>query len=301
MNRFFLFLCVFMLSFATMITAEPTPERLKVFVSILPQIYFVEQIGGELVDVEVLVGPGMSPHTYEPLPKQMGRLSRASILFTIGVPFEEAIKNRIVSLCPDLKVVETDKNVERRFMLEHESINNHDHQHGEDCDHGSGTSDPHIWLDPQLAIIQGENIAIALKESLPMHAKTIDKRFRQFIYDMHSLTEEIIKKLEPVKGQKMLVFHPAFGYFADRFGLKQIPIEIAGKEPAPKQLVDLIRMCKREKISVVFVQEQFPAASAETVARSIHGAVVKINPLSADYANNLRHIADGIVKGLARK
>lgn len=291
-------LLVFLLLLTTSVSAESS-AKLQVFASILPQKFFIEKIGGDLVNVEVLVGPGMSPHTYEPLPQQMSRLSRARLFFTIGVPFEKVLKDKIVSVCPDLKLVETDKGVVRRSMQTHEDSS--DHQHDEGCTHGEGEPDPHIWLDPELVMIQAGNIAEALKREMPDKSGEIEARLSAFVEELSSLSAELAKQLEPLKGQTLLVFHPAFGYFADRYGLKQQAIEIEGKEPAPRQLVELIRRCRAENVHVVFVQKQFPVSAAETVARSINGSVVSINPLAENYIENLKEIARAVALGMQKK
>lgn len=292
-------LVVFVIALAPAFSQTAVSDPLSVFTSILPQKFFVEQIGGDLVKVEVLVGPGMSPHTYEPLPQQMSSLSRARLFFAIGVPFENVLRQKLVSICPNLKIIDTDKGITRRLMQTYEESDGH--MHTADCDHSAGTSDPHIWLDPELVIIQGQNIAAALKEALPEHAAAIDARLEKFTATMRELIDELTLVLEPVKGETMLVFHPAFGYFADRFGLKQKAIEIEGKEPAPRQLVNLIRYCKAQKIHIVFVQKQFPVSAAETVARSINGSVIIIDPLSDNYIDNLRALGASLAKGLLRK
>lgn len=287
--------------FSTLLSAQTAGEgtvKLKVFASILPQKFFVEQIGGDLVNVEVLVGPGMSPHTYEPLPQQMSSLSRADIFFAIGVPFEKVLRKKLVSVCPSLKIVDTDTGIKRRMMQTYEESG---HVHSSDCQHEAGEADPHIWLDPELAIIQGQNIARALKEALPEKTEVIEGRLADFTSRLRALIAELTTVLEPVKGETMLVFHPAFGYFADRFGLKQKAIEIEGKEPAPRQLVELIRRCRAENIHIVFVQKQFPTSAAETVARSINGSVVIIDPLSENYIVSLQELGNAVVKGLLRK
>lgn len=274
-------------------------SKLEVFTSILPQKFFVERIGGDLVNVEVLVGPGMSPHTYEPLPQQMSRLSRARLFFTIGVPFEKSLKQRIVSVCPDLKLVETDAGIKKRIMQSNED--SADHEHHEGCTHGSGEPDPHIWLDPDLVMIQAQNIAAALKAEIPEKAGEFESRLSAFIFELSALSDELAKILKPYKGEAMLVFHPAFGYLAERYGLEQRAIEIEGKEPGPRQLVELIRRCRAENIHVVFVQKQFPVSAAETVARSINGRVVAINPLAGNYLENLREMAMAIAGGVKKK
>ncbi|PKL43725.1 MAG: ABC transporter substrate-binding protein [Candidatus Riflebacteria bacterium HGW-Riflebacteria-1] len=268
-------------------------SRIKVFTSILPQKYFVEKIASGLVDVEVLVGSGMSPHTFEPLPQQMSRLSRASIFFLVGVPFEQSLTQRLSAICPDLKLVNTDKGVTRRLM----SSNDGGHEHGEDCVHEPGAPDPHIWLDPVLVIIQAENIAAALSEALPDHKERLAAGLQNFTDELRALDEELTAKLAPVKGETILVFHPAFGYFADRYGLEQQAVEIEGKEPGPRQLADLIRQCRRQNIHTVFVQKQFPVAAAQTIARAINGTVMPIDPLAEDYVDNLRQFGEALLAG----
>ncbi len=269
-------------------------RKVKVFTSILPQKYFVEQIAGDLVDVEVLVGPGMSPHTFEPLPQQMSRLSRAAVFFMIGVPFEQALIQRLTAICPDLKLVDTGKDVPRRAMDAQET----DHQHSADCVHETGAPDPHIWLDPMLAVIQAEAISKALVEIMPEHDAKIKEGLQKLTAGLKAVDEQLTIDLEPVKGQIMLVFHPAFGYFAARYGLQQKAVEVEGKEPGPRQLAELIRKCRQLNVRVVFVQKQFPVAAAETVARAINGAVVQIDPLAEDYIDNLRHLGEAVLAGV---
>ncbi|OGK10570.1 MAG: hypothetical protein A2W80_18855 [Candidatus Riflebacteria bacterium GWC2_50_8] len=268
--------------------------KIQVFTSILPQKYFVEQIAGDLVDVEVLVGPGMSPHTFEPLPQQMSRLSRASMFFLIGVPFEQSLIARLKAICPDLRLVSTDKNVPRRSM----STNDGDHQHSEDCVHEPGAPDPHIWLDPVLAITQAENIADALIEALPDHKDKLADGLKKLTEELRALNAGLTAQLAPIRGETMLVFHPAFGYFADRYGLKQRAVEIEGKEPGPRQLADLIRYCRSQNIHVVFVQKQFPVAAAQAIARAISGTVIQIDPLAEDYVANLRQLGEAVLAGI---
>jgi len=292
-------LAVFLLSLFVPAAAEAATStlRLEIFASILPQKFFIEKLVGDLANVEVMVGPGMSPHTYEPLPQQMSRISRARLFFTIGVPFEKTLEKKLQAVCPDLKIVATNHNVEYRMMESSDQT----HVHSESCTHGHGEPDPHIWLDPHQVMVQAVNIAEALKENMPDHRSQIEARLASFTIELQQLSDELAGILEPVKGQTMLVFHPAFGYFADRFGLKQLAVEIEGKEPGPRQLAELIRKCRKENIHLIFVQQQFPVAAANTVAEAINGAVVPIDPLAEDYFNNLRYIAAAVSKGLTKK
>lgn len=273
-------------------------EKLNVFVSILPQKYFAEKLLGDNGNVEVLIGPGQSPHTYEPLPQQMGRLSRSDIFFTVGIPFEKALMKKLANLCPKLKIIASDDGIEKRIMTEEHSHheehdNDHDNGHHEEVHrHGVGEKDPHFWLDPEKALTMTENMAKAIVTEKPELQSVIEANLEKTKSELNSLTSELTTKLNPYKGQTMLVFHPAFGYFADKFGLVQKSVEIEGKEPAPKQLGELIRNCRAEGIKIIFIQKQFPASTAKTIADSIGGKVVAIDPLAEDYFVNLKSMAD---------
>ena len=287
-------LAIFLFSLQNIVLAE-MPARLSVFVSIQPQKFFLEQLAGELANVEVMVGPDLSPHTYEPLPQQMSRLSRARLFFTIGVPFEKALAKRLADVCPDLKIIDT------THGIAYQSMESYNHQHSETCSHGAGQLDPHVWLDPDQVIIQAQNITAALQEALPVASATFAARLASFSQQLQSLSNDLSAVLAPVKGQTMLVFHPAFGYFARRFGLIQQAIEIEGKEPGPRQLVELIRKCRSEGIHIIFVQKQFPVVAAQTIATAIDGAVVIIDPLAENYFANLRQIATTVATAIQKQ
>ena len=274
-------------------------EKLVVFVSILPQKYFAEKLLGSNGEINVLIDAGQSPHTYEPLPQQMGKLSRADIFFTVGVPFETALKSKICSLCPDLKIYDTDANIEKRIMLEehyHEEGGHYEEKghNSEEHHHGVGEKDPHFWLDPLKASQMAENMAKAIVCVRPELKDSVSNNLENIKTDMNALVDSLSAVLAGYKGKTMLVFHPAFGYFADRFGLIQKSVEIEGKEPTPKQLSNLIKDCNSQGVKTIFVQKQFPASIAKTIADSIGGKVVAIDPLAENYIENLKSMAGSI-------
>ncbi|MBW1723394.1 MAG: zinc ABC transporter substrate-binding protein [Deltaproteobacteria bacterium] len=260
-------------------------HKLKVFVSILPQAYFVERIGGEAVDVEVLVGPGQSPATYEPTPKQMARLGRARVYFRVGTPFEKGFIRKVKAAFKNLEIVDTRKGVPLRYFS---------------TSRGDGTEvpDPHIWLDPKRVRIQAATICDTLCRLLPERAETFRRNLQNFLEDLERLDRRIADILGPLKGGTFFVFHPAFGYFGDSYGLKQEAVEIAGKQPGPRQLAELIERARRKHVRVIFVQPQFARNLAEKVARAIGGAVVPIDPLPRDYLKGLERMAEALRKGL---
>jgi len=259
----------------------------------------VERVGGERVDVEVLVGPGQSPHAYDLTPKQLEGLSRAKVYFRVGVDFEEALVPRIQRLFKNLNVVDLRAGVPLRTLTAEELTAEEVHEaHGHEPGAESGRPDPHIWLNPLLVKTQARTICDALVKLDPQHSADYRKNLAGFEADLDRVHAEIAKALAPLKGREMFVFHPAFGYFADAYGLKQVPVEIEGKEPTAKELTDLIARAKADHVKVIFVQPQFSRKSAEAIAQAIGGAVVPIDDLARDYLKNLEDIAAKIKAGL---
>lgn len=261
----------------------------KTFVSIAPHAYFVKAIGGDLVDIEVLVAPGQSPATYEPGPGQLARLAEAEVLFTTGVPFEKRLMTKIAEGFDKLRIVKLHDGIKLRPI---------DRDDGNDHDHG-GSGDPHVWLDPALASIQAETIAATLAQLRPADSTFFLTNLEILKRAIDSAQVSIKEMLAPVEGQAMYVFHPSFGYFADAFGLRQVAIEHDGKEPSARQLAELIEAAGEDGVRVLFVQPQFSRKQAEAVGEAVGARIVTLDPLSQDYINNLFDMASKIGKNLS--
>lgn len=276
-------------------------DRVTVFVSIVPQKYFVQQIGRDHVDVKVMVAPGASPATYEPKPRQMAALAKARIYFAIGVPFERAWLEKIVAANPEMTVVHTDKGIAKISMAAHrhsDEAADHDHQHAEDShEHhqketaGGSGRDPHIWLSPPLVKQQAAVVLRALKEIDPARQHDYQANYENFIAEIDTLDARLRKRFADKQGTRFMVFHPSWGYFARTYGLEQIAIEIEGKNPKPAQLQALIEQARRSEVKVIFVQPQFSTKSAELVAAQIGGEVAFADPLAEDWPANLQKVA----------
>jgi zinc transport system substrate-binding protein len=259
-----------------------------VFVSVLPQADFVEHLAGDRVGVEVLVRPGESPATYEPTPRQMAALSRAKLFFRIGMPFEEALLPKIKSMMKGLRIVDTRKGIALRRM---KGAGGHD-------GHGDEGLDPHIWTNPRLVKIQARTMVDALEEIDPAGKETYEEDYRKFAAALDALDAKLAKALKPVRGRTFLVFHPAWGYFADAYGLVQEPIQLEGKTPSARQLARIISKAKKAGAKVIFVQPQFSQSKAEAIAKAIGGAVVPIDPLARDYIANMEEVAEKVREGV---
>jgi zinc transport system substrate-binding protein len=257
---------------------------LPVFVSILPQKYFVERVGGEQVAVSVMVGPGQSPETYEPTPKQMAALSQARLYFSIGVAFEDSWMKRIQAANPTLRVVPMQRGVALLPLTG---------PGGE-----SDGIDPHLWTSPQRVKLMAGNVRDALIQADPDHRGDYESNYRTFAAGMDKLDRDIRAILASAKGKRFMVFHPSWGYFAHDYGLRQIPIEAEGKEPGAKSLARVIDLGKREGVKVIFVQTQFSRRTAETVAVAIGARVVGVDPLAENYPQNLLRVAHEFANAL---
>ena len=284
-------------------SATATEEKLDITVSILPQKYFVERIGGDTVEVNVMVEPGASPATYEPKPEQMKALSDAEAYLRIGVPFEKSWMSRIESANQQMKLVDLTQGIDRREMSHHHhhegEAHNHDHHHGkEEHDHDhheeekeTANLDPHIWLSPELVKKQAETIYTALVELNPEKETYYQENLTEFISDLENLDQNIEETLTDLEQRTFMVFHPSWGYFAEEYNLEMIPIEVGGTEPSAAELSQFIKEAKAEEISVIFVQPQFGVRSAEAIAKSVNAEVLEIDPLAENWLENMQSVA----------
>ena len=264
-------------------------KKLAVFVSIPPQKYFLQQIGRQRVDVEVMVQPGASPATYEPKPRQMAAISRTQIFFAIGVPFEKTWLKKIAAANPDMQVVHTDHGIQKIPMAT-DHTESEDHRGKDHQDH-HGELDPHIWLSPTLVMTQARTILNALVKIDPDHSAIYEANAKVFVSKLAALDADLKNTFAGKQGFQFMVFHPSWGYFARTYGLQQVPVEIEGKDPKPAQLKALIEYAQKKHINIIFVQPQFSSRSAELVAKEIGGQVIFADPLAADWSGNLRAVA----------
>ncbi len=259
-------------------------DKIKIFVSIPPQAHFVKAIGGDQVDISVMVAPEKSPADYEPSPRQMMALSRADIYFAIGVPFESAWLEKFAGVNPDLKIRHTEKDIAKRPIADH-----HDHSHTHE-----EIKDPHTWLSPPLVMLQARRIMNGLIAESPESASLFTENYKKFVHQLAVLDTELIHQFKQISNPRFMVFHPSWGYFADAYGLVQIPIEVAGKAPKAKEVQRLIQTARQSGIAFILTQPQFSDKQARIIAREIGARVITADPLAGDWAQNLRAVARAI-------
>ena len=279
-----------------------TQEQILVAVSILPQIEFVEKVGGDKVKVMVMVPPGASPHTYEPTPNQMIDLSNAKIYAKVGsgVEFELGWMDKIADLNKNMLVVDCSDGIKLMDIAEEEKKAHKKAHEAEEAgeenkkheEHEESSKDPHIWLSPKNAKIMAENIYKGLIKVDPANKEYYWKNMEIYIAELDEIDRKISEKLKNLSNRKILVFHPAWGYFCKDYNLTQVAIEKSGKEPTPEGIRNLITQAKENNISIIFASPEFSTRSAEAIANEINGKVVLISPLERNYTANLYKVAD---------
>ncbi len=271
-----------------LLVAAPVAAAVQVAVSLLPQAFLVERVGGDRVATVVLVGPGDNEATYAPSPGKLAALESAIVWFTLGVPFEKAWLPRIAADRPDLEIVDLARGLPRRSIED---------GHGEG--HGAGEPDPHTWTDPRLAARMAVTIGETLARLDPPNGEAYRANARALEAELLTLHEELAARLAPAAGGVFIVFHPSWGYFADAYGLVQLPIETGGHEPGPRTLATLIERGRAAGARAVFVQPQFSGRSANAVAEALGARVIRADPLARDYIGNLRMLGDTVARALA--
>ncbi len=268
----------------------------SVCVSIPPQAYFVKKIAGDKADITVLIPPGASPATYSPKPSQLRAIKKASLYFTIGVPFEKNWLERFKSINPKLKIVDMTRDITKIPMQNHLDHDTEQHGHDSHGHHAHAGLDPHVWLSPALV----EKMAEVIKETFikedPKNSAFYRQNYQNFLREIEEIRSKIAKILSGLKQKEFIVFHPSFGYFCEEFGLKQVAIEKEGKEPSLRYMKRLIDFAKKHGIKTIFVEPQFSQKSARYIAKAIGGKVQSIDPLAYDWERNIMEIAKSFEK-----
>jgi zinc transport system substrate-binding protein len=248
-------------------TAEPAP---LVAVSVLPQAWFVAQLAGDRVRVAVMIPPGASPATHEPAIADVRAIEEAALYARVGhLPFETAWLARLLSERTDLPIVSAPG-------AEDPAI------------------DPHVWLAPRNARAMARSLHGALSKLLPADREALDANLAALLGEIDAVDAHCRRRLAPKRGGRFWVFHPAWGHFAEAYGIVQVAIQREGKEPDARALAELIRQAKAARVPVVFVQPHFDTAAARVIASEIGARVEVLDPLAYSWGQNLRHAADAL-------
>lgn len=270
--------------FASLIFALPLLAKPIISVSIPPQSYFVQKIAGDSVELNEIIPPNTDEHNFDFKPSVIEKLEKSHIYFTIGLEFEKILLHKFKDLFKELKIVDSTEGIK---AIEISSK----HTHHEEEHHEEHLNDPHIWLDPLLVKTMVDTIAKALIKQYPHNKALYEANLAHFKKELDMLDMQIKSLLKDKKGKKFIVYHPSWAYFARRYDLIQISVEIDGKEPKVKDLKALIELAKKEKIQTIFVQKGFPKSTAELLAKECSADIVEIDHLSRAWQGELLNSA----------
>jgi len=252
--------------------------KIGVVVTVGPQEEFVKRVGGDRVNVTVMVPSGADPHTYEPLPNQMKEVQDAQIYFQVGsgIEFELSWMDKIASMNPEMKLVNTSEGI---TLLP----NTAEQEEG---------SDPHVWVSPKNAKIMVENIYQTLIQTDPENKDYYTENRDEYLKELDELDKNITQTLSGKNNTKIMVYHPAWAYFCKDYNLQQIAIESEGKEPTPQEIANLVDEARADNIKIIFVTPEFSSSNAEVIANEIGGKVVVVDPLDSNYLENMQKVAE---------
>jgi zinc transport system substrate-binding protein len=262
-------------------------SNINAIVSILPQQTFLKAIGGDKVNITLMVLPGNSPHTYEPKPSQMIAVAKSELYLAIDVEFEHVWLPKFQSLNSKMHIVDITNGIRKMPMKQAH------HAHKAEGNHEG--KDPHIWTSPSNVKIIAENIYEALVKYDAPNAPYYKTNLDAFLASIDKTDTQIKKILSVLKGSRtFMVFHPSWGYFSKAYNLEQIAVEVEGKSPKPRELVTLIKEAREENVTAIFTQPEFSDSSAKIIANELHIPVVKMSPMAPNWSENLIDMAKTI-------
>lgn len=286
MKRFILLLTAITFTLSGCNSVSTDSDKKTLTVTILPQKNITKQIAGDVYEVNVMIPPGASPATYEPTPRQLGKLNHSKAYLKTGhLVFEKAWMDKFKSSTPGLKIFDTSKGLN---LIEK-----------------NGRIDPHIWTSPEMVAGMAQNIRDILLQLTREESKTererINTNYQKFEKEIDSLQQTIKSMLKPFRGEAFLIYHPALSYYCREFNLKQISIEVEGKEPSASYMQKVIRESKEKNIKAILIQEQFDKKKALTIANELNAKVITINPLAEDWSNSIMDITKKLAEAFKSK
>ncbi|MDM7911955.1 MAG: zinc ABC transporter substrate-binding protein [Methanotrichaceae archaeon] len=282
----FVILLMITIALGGCISQTENTAQVRAATTIIPLGEFVAAVGGERVNVSVLVPPGAEPHTFEPTPSQIRQIADADVYFKNGVGLENWVDN-MIEVNPKMHVVDTSRNVSLIADTIEAAITD-----------GSTAMDTHIWLSPRRAMIQVQNICDGLIAVDPEGKDYYINNRDNYIAKLIELDAYLNSTFAGTEKKKFIVLHPAWIYFAKDYGLEQIAIEVEEKEPGPRYLAEVVNTARANNITTVFVEPQYNPKLAEVIAKEIGGKVVTIDDLAPNYIENMKSVGDKIAESL---
>lgn len=247
---------------------EESGGKLTVVATIFPLADFVKNVAGDKFEVVTLLRPGDSPHTYEPSSRDMKAVARAALLVVNGAGLDFWVERLKSAASDNMVELDTSAILEKEGLL----LSGGEHE---------GGVNPHYWLDPVLAQKQVEAIASALVAVDPENKDFYLANAADYIAQLKSLDAEIRVTTDGFSSREFITFHPAWTYFAKRYGLVEAAVieEAPGKEPSPEYIMHVVDVAKSLKVKAIFAEPQFNSRAAEAIAGDSGAIVLLLDPI----------------------
>ena len=279
----YLSIIVFMVGVLLTSCVGNVPQKRIVTVTVLPQKYFAEKIAGDKFEINCVVPNGSNPEAYDPSPSHLVYVGKSEAYFKIGhIGFEVAWLDKLLNNNPDMKLYDTSVGV--KLLSGTHGHDDPEHVHSE-------TFDPHIWSSPKQARIIARNMYDAFVELDPDNRKYNKKNYDLLLLEINRVDSVLTKKLEKVKGETFVIYHPSLSYLAHDYGLRQLSVEYNGKAPSAYYIKQVVDTARENDVKVIFIQKEFDVKQAETLAEELQCRVAQINPLNYNWSEELENIA----------
>lgn len=274
MFRHYLFLLLLLCPLAGP-AAEPAP--LQVLVSIPPQRYLVERIGGEHVRVRVMLAAGQAPETFDPSMRKLETLEQVRLYFLIGVPFETVWRQTLRDIYPGMAIVPCCAEL---LAPDEQGL------------------DPHVWTSPRKAREIADLIMRVLIEVDPLRRHEYAANHARLDARLAALDDYARRSFSERRTDVFITAHSAWGHLAHDYGLREVSLESNGREIGPRGLAQLVTTARDEGIHTLFVQPNHRSPVVRTLAHEIDADVVALDPLAGDYPANMKKVIDSIAEAL---
>lgn len=271
--------------------------KIKVSCLIAPISWIAAQIGGDYANCDSMIPDGENIHAYNPTPQEINRLQSADYYLLIGLPIEYKTISKVLK-DSEVAIVDVTSNIKRRKISGEENCDDcgHDHGHDHKADEHEQFTDTHLWLSPPNNLKIAKAICDMLVKADPANEAQYQKNLTAFTLKINDVDSKLKQQLAPLKGQKMMVYHPAFGYFSDYYGMIQTAVETGGKSPTPKQLENILNQIRNQRVKVILVQPQFPRHSAKAISAATGAKVITVDPIHGNVLETYQKIANALTE-----
>ena len=272
---------------------------------------FVNQVGGDNINLTVLMPAEADPHTYDPAPQDAGAIADADLVFYTGLKYEPAALIKLLenSACSAEVLAEVGESV---FPIEFKEGDHDDHEeegHDDHAGHDHGAYDPHFWFDPNRVAYATEYIESKLVEFDPSNASEYEAAGKAYVTELKGLVSQVSELISTVPSQnrKLITTHESLGYLEAKFGLEVlstiIPSLDSANEISPSQLVGVIDIIEDNNIKVIFIEAEAPSVYAETIVaetgiKAVEGLWVETLKEGQSYPEFLFDAVELIVENL---